>query len=120
MGDDEWKQSAVMFYACGTIITMLSFVFCCVYSLYKNSERKRRIQSIVCCCCHHDPMTQYDTIHTRDDDDEVTTEMIPTTENVFSIDDDASDDEEIEIDIHGDESPPLKTLASLNNIDAAL
>ena len=117
MGDDEWKQSAVMFYACGTIITMLSFVFCCVYSLYKNSERKRRIQSIVCCCCHHDPMTQYDTIHTRDDDDEVTTEMIPTTQNVFTIDD---EDDEIEIDIHGDESPPLKTLADLNNIDEAL
>lgn len=118
MADDDWKQSAVMFYAFGTIITILSFVFCCVYSLYKNAHRKRKVQSILCCCCYKDPMQQYDTIRTGDDDEEVTTEMIPQHEgNVFSIGGESDEEDEIEIDIHGDNDPPMKTL---NDVDAAL
>lgn len=124
MSDDDWKQSAVMFYAFGTIITLVSFVFCCVYSLYKNSNRKRNIQKILCFCCYKDPLSHYDTIQRNDDDEKMTDEMLPEqTDNVFSIETKGSDDDEIDINIHGDESPPMKTMSSrfeINNESEAI
>lgn len=118
MGDDDWKQSAVMFYAFGTILTLISFVCCCVYSLYKNSNRKRNIQKIFCFCCYKDPLTHYDTIQRNDDDEDMTDEMLPEqTSNVFSIETKGSDDDEIDINIHGESSPPMKTMANSFELD---
>ena len=107
MSDNDWKQSAVMFYAFGTIVTVLSFVSCCLYSLYKNKERKRNFQKILCFCCYRDPMQHYDTIQRTDVDVEMGSEFIPKqTDNVFTInsdeDEEGDDDDEIDVDIHGD------------------
>ena len=48
--------------------------------------------------------------------------MLPEqTDNVFSIESKGSDDDEIEINIHGDDSPPMKTMANsfeINNSEA--
>ena len=103
MSENDWKQSAVIFYAFGTILTLISFVGCCLYSLYKNKDRKRSFQKILCFCCYRDPMQQYDTIQRTDDDVEMGSEFIPKqTDNVFTITSDGDDDDEIDVDIHGD------------------
>ena len=86
MTDQGWKQSAVMFYAAGTIITILSFLSCLIYNFNKNSERRRQIQKKCCWCCLKDPMVAYDTVDRNDS---------PTEEDELLND-------EIEVDIHGE------------------
>lgn len=87
MTDDGWKQSAVMFYAAGTIITIVSFIFCIVLQFVKNAERRRNVQKICCRCFITDPMVAYDTVDRNEDS--------PTEEDELLADD------EIEINIHG-------------------
>ena len=103
MSDDDWKQSAVMFYAFGTILTVISFISCCVYSLYKNADRKRNVQKICCFCCIKDPMQNYDTIPRNDDDPNIGKGLVEMEEasNAFSIT--GESDDEIEVNIHSDE-----------------
>ena len=107
MSDDDWKQSAVMFYAFGTILTVISFISCCVYSLYKNADRKRNVQKICCFCCIKDPMQNYDTIPRNDDDPNIGKGLVEMEEasNAFSITGE-SDDEEIDVNIHSDDDEP--------------
>ena len=116
MADEDWKQSAVMFYAFGTIATLLIFTGVCVWSLYKNGARKRNVQKFLCWCCIKDPMTQYDTIQRVDDDVEMAVGL--KKENAVSYSITSDDDEEIEVDIHGDEEPPMRTLANQFELDS--
>ena len=107
MADDDWKQSAVMFYAFGTILTVISFISCCVYSLYKNADRKRNVQKICCFCCIKDPMQNYDTIPRNDDDPQCMSGLVEMEEanNVFSIT--GESDDEVDVNIHGSDEPPF-------------
>lgn len=99
MTDQGWKQSAVMFYAAATIITVISFLFCIIYNFAKNTERKRKIQKIFCWCCIHDPMVAYDSVERNGDSPTEQDELLHHNKDgktSFSI------DEEIEINIHGE------------------
>ena len=87
MSDQGWKQSAVIFYAAGTIITITSFLLCVIIHFSKSTERRRKVQKMLCWCCIHDPMIAYDTVERNDDS--------PTEEDELLND-------EIEVDIHGE------------------
>ena len=117
MSDDDWKQSAVMFYAFGTILTVISFISCCVYSLYKNADRKRNVQKICCFCCIKDPMQNYDTIPRNDDDPNIGKGLVEMEEanTAFSITGE-SDDDEIDVNIHGSDEPPFPSNGNQFNI----
>ena len=118
MAEEDWKQSAVMFYAFGTVATILIFVGVCVWSLYKNRTRKRAVQSCLCWCCLKDPLQEYDTIHRRDDDVDMAVGLKSgvVREVTYSITSDEEDEDEIEIDIHeGD--PPMRTMANQFELD---
>ena len=106
MSDDEWKQSAVMFYAFGTILTVLSFISCCVYSLYKNADRKRNVQKICCFLCIKDPMQNYDTIPRDDDDPEVSRGLVEMEEANLAFSITGESDDELDVNIHGEDTPP--------------
>ena len=118
MADDDWKQSAVMFYAFGTILAMIIFLSLCIYAMYKNRDRRMRIQKILCWCCTRDVMQHYDTIQRADDDEEIDGGLLDVGKETakFTITS-SDDDDEIEIDIHGGDSPPLKTMAQINMIN---
>jgi len=116
MAEEDWKQSAVMFYAFGTIATLLIFTGVCIWSLYKNRTRKRNVQKILCWCCIKDPMTEYDTIQRVDDDVDMAVGLKREGAVSYSITSD-DDEEEIEIDIHGDDEPPMRTLANQFELD---
>ena len=118
MSDDEWKQSAVMFYAFGTIIALVIFVALCIFTMYKNRDRRMRIRKFFCWCCTRDVMSHYDTINRQDDDEQVVDGLLDVgrEDAKFTITDEEDDDDEIEvdvgIDIHG--SPPMRTLEALS------
>ena len=116
MSDDDWKQSAVMFYAFGTILTVISFISCCVYSLYKNADRKRNVQKICCFCCIKDPMQNYDTIPRNDDDPNIGKGLVEMEEanNAFSIT--GESDDEIDVNIHSDDDEPEMMNANQFNL----
>ena len=112
MADDDWKQSAVMFYAFGTILAMIIFISLFIYALYKNRDRRMKIQKFFCWCCTRDVMQHYDTIQRTDDDVEVGDGLLDVAGQSakFTITSDEEEDDEIEIDIHGDDSPPFDSL----------
>ena len=118
MADDDWKQSAVMFYAFGTILAMVIFISLFIYALYKNRDRRMKIQKILCWCCTRDVMQHYDTIQRTDDDVEVGDGLldIDGQSAKFTITSD-EEDEEIEIDIHGDDERPFDSLQHKAEID---
>jgi hypothetical protein len=118
MAGEDWKQSAVMFYAFGTIVTLLIFAGVCIWSLYKNMTRKRNVQKILCWCCISDPMVEYDTIHREDDDADMAVGLKREGAVAYSITSD-EDSDEIEIDIHGGDEPPMRTLASQFELDSS-
>jgi cbb3-type cytochrome oxidase subunit 3 len=118
MAEEDWKQSAVMFYAFGTIATLLIFAGVCIWSLYKNRTRKRNVQKILCWCCIKDPMTEYDTIHRADDDIDMAVGLKREGAVSYSITSD-EDEEEIEIDIHDGDDPPMRTLANQFELDSS-
>lgn len=117
MAEEDWKQSAVMFYAFGTIATLLIFTGVCIWSLYKNRTRKRNVQKILCWCCIKDPMTEYDTIQRVDDDVDMAVGLKRKGAVSYSITSDDDEEEEIEIDIHGDDEPPMRTLQHQFELD---
>lgn len=96
MSDENWKQSAVMFYAAGTIITIISFLLCILYHVGKNREKRRNIQKYCCWCCINDPMVAYDSVNRNEDSPTEEDELLNDTK--YTIE----DDEEIEINIHGE------------------
>ena len=106
-----------MFYAFGTIATLLIFTGVCIWSLYKNRARKRNVQKVLCWCCIKDPMTEYDTIQRTDDDVDMAVGLKREGGVSYSITSD-DDEEEIEIDIHGDNEPPMRTLANQFELDS--
>jgi len=118
MADDDWKQSAVMFYAFGTILAMVIFVSLFIYTMYKNRDRRMKIQKFFCWCCTRDVMQHYDTIQRTDDDVEVGDGLLDVAAQSakFTITSD-EEDEEIEIDIHGDDERPFDSLKHKAEID---
>ncbi len=116
MAEEDWKQSAVMFYAFGTIATLLIFTGVCVWSLYKNGARKRNVQKFLCWCCMKDPLTEYDTIQRQDDDVELAVGLKKENAVSYSINSD-DEEEEIEIDIHEEDEPPMKTMENQFEMD---
>ena len=118
MANDDWKQSAVMFYAFGTILAMIIFLSLCIYAMYKNRDRRMRIQKFLCWCCTRDVMQHYDTIVRTDDDENVGDGLLDvgSEEAKYTITSDEEDDDEIEIDIHGGDSPPLRTLQHVSEV----
>lgn len=86
MTDEGWKQSAVMFYAAGTILTIISFTSCILYHIYKNADRRRRLQQMCCYCCVKDPMVAYDSV-SRGDESPTEEDNLLEEETVFTISD---------------------------------
>ena len=118
MADEDWKQSAVMFYAFGTIATLLIFASVCVWSLYKNRSRRHNVQKILCWFCIKDPMTEYDTIQRPDDDVDMAVGLKREGAVSYSINSDEDENDEVEIDIHGNDEPPMRTLANQFELDS--
>ena len=79
--------------------------------MYKNRDRRIKIQKILCWCCTRDVMQHYDTIQRTDDDIEVGDGLLDVAGQSakFTITSD-DEDEEIEIDIHDDNSPPFESV----------
>jgi len=95
MSDEEWKQSAVMFYAAACILVIITFVSIALYYLFKNDERKRKAQSLCCFCCFTDAMVAYDSINTQQAEDEEKGLLSKSPNNgMFTIGNESSDDEE--------------------------
>ena len=61
-------------------------------------------------------MTEYDTIQRVDDDVDMAVGLKREGAVSYSITSD-DDEEEIEIDIHGDDEPPMRTLANQFELD---
>ena len=93
MVDNNWKQSAVMVYVAGSVLTILCLTGCILHSLFKNEDRRQRVKKVFCFFCINDPMVGYDTV--RNDDAEGSP-FIPPEENMFSIGDD-----EIDVPLNG-------------------
>ena len=63
-------------------------------------------------------MTEYDTIQRPDDDVDMAVGLKREGAVSYSINSDDDENDEVEIDIHGDEEPPMKTLANRFELDS--